>query len=166
MTKKSQARVARDENEKKIKAFKKHNTGWDDLKNVYLSQQGQLNAMGSTVSKFFGVKGIENYIAKNQEDYAVTIVTGFAEDMKRFQKRLVELHAQHSERSGMTDMENPTDYAMLVQLGASYNDFNTDVMTILMPLHSQVMGLMSTIENRLTAIAAMAEKAPEEQATV
>lgn len=161
MTKKSQARLKRDNDKKLAKNYAKSNQGWDDVKRLYTSAQNVLNSMCDGVTRFFSVQGVEAYIPPVQRDYTITLINGFANDLRVFQARLNMLYAQHRERKGMVDMEDENNYAFLLELFGAYVDYNKDVETVLTPLHLQILGVIQTVENNLAAAVRAEQQANE-----
>lgn len=146
MTKKSASRVQRDE-------FKKDNTAWEDLRNLYLTNQSALNTIVTSVKSFFEVKDIGLFIPMGERKYASEVIDALAEDVKNFQTRLNEIYDQHKSMNGKFDF-NDTDYVRLISLGDQYVNFTQDFQTVLDPMYKQALGIMASIEQNIARIVA------------
>ena len=153
MTKKSVGRLKRD-------AFKNNNTAWDDLREIYLKNQSNLNALTASINAFFRVDNIALFIPAGQHEYTVGVIKGLASDVKNFQTRLNDIYGQHKDKTGKFEFDD-AGYVRLISLGDEYVRFSHDYSTILDPLYKQALGIMSSIENRIAEVAAQAEPAAE-----
>lgn len=161
MTKKSSARLQRDATAKQATDYTKKNTGWDDTHALYEKYQNHLNFMYSKVTKFFDIENIGSFIPLAEREYASSVVSGFAKDIKSFQGRLNALYNQHKSRKGHVDVE-AGDYIFMVQLISAYQAYNRDAEMILSPMFTQVMGLIQSIESNIQrAVAAQNAAAAE-----
>lgn len=149
MTRKSQARLRRDE-------FKQKNTAWDDLRQIYCDCQSNLNMVVSTTKAFFDIQNIHLFIPADHASYAVSVIKSLAADVNNFQTRLNDIYKRHKDRSGMFVFGNDdsaADYMLLIGLGSEYVNFQNDYTTILLPVYNQALGLIQTIENNVARIA-------------
>lgn len=149
MTKKSQARIQRDLSTQQAAAYKAKNTGWDDIKEVYQSNQARLNTMISPASRFFAIVNINLFISPGMHDYTRKTILGFANDIREFQSRLNGIYNKHKDRSGMVDTEEAGEYTKLLSYYTAYNEFGNAVDLLLAPLFQQVCAIMETIEENI-----------------
>lgn len=112
MTRKSEARLARDE-------FKKNNRCWSDLKEVYTSNFEALSVSGLGVAQLYSIPGL---LANVPEPKRVSIaLQGLDKDIQECKERLNAIHATHQNREGgFTDDD---DYIASLKIFEQYQQY-------------------------------------------
>lgn len=126
MTKKSAARLARDEN------IKECNSCWDDLNNIYNSCAVGINNAIVKLSELYKDVSVRPFLENRKE--IATFLRGVGKDKKELAARLEAIHEKHKDKTGgMTKEDRASFNTLSLELANEYNEWNAVMQTAFIP---------------------------------
>lgn len=157
MTKKSAARMQRD-------AYRKNNTAWSDIEQLYQSNAALLSTISSQVAKFFAIEGVGAFLPADHRISTVTAIRTLATDVSAFQEDLEKIHAVHANRTGPLKPEE--DVVDVIRLSEAYINHENQVNAIVTPTYHYLLSIMERVETAAALAATPAEATSETPTTV
>lgn len=151
MTKKSPARIARDD-------LKKNNKCWDELKDIAAKSAQALITVNRNLADIYKTEHLINFIEKKNE-VKVTL-RGLAGDLTHFSEDLNRIFNTHKDRSGGFTTEE--DFAASVTVFEEYMAYQTRYDSVVLPSVQFLMDQAALAEQKI--IEAVAKKQEEEKA--
>lgn len=160
MTKKSAARIARDNEKKsteeKAKQFKKSvqgNKSWNELEDIY---QGAVQLLQShtTLASF-----ATRHDLLSQIDDKATFVNNMQQltgDLNTMSEELKKIHDSHAGKQGGAN--TPNDFIQVVEIFEMYNLFMERHQAVVIPTALYITEQLEQAEKKLAALAAQAEQ--------
>ena len=128
MTKKSEARKARDANNQ---AHAAGSTCWDDLTAVYRACAHSIDNAAARLNGLYSTPGVKPYLENNAE-IAINI-RGVVDDRNRLHARLNAIYAKHSAQTGGITQDNPDGLVESMRLMGEYEEWNSQMEMAFLP---------------------------------
>lgn len=125
MTKKSQARLERDQ----IAKAAKDNHCWDELHITHASIANALTISNAELTNALSDTRLYKYLPHPKE--VAASIRSHATDLNNFRSELNEIHDLHKNRSG--GLKDPEDLAGALRVGELYYQFNSRYQSIVIP---------------------------------
>lgn len=127
MTKKSSARLARDELKQKIQ--NDSTSGWNDLKQIYINCRDALLVVNTEIVKIFTEKAILHSVPQPSETAAS--LRSLNQDIKLFSEELNSIYNIHKEKSGKA--LTPDDNIEVLKIFEMYFNYEQRYNTTVLP---------------------------------
>lgn len=132
MTKKSDARLKRDELKKEAKNWKT----WDELETLYKNFCIGLTEPASSISELYKTPGLIDYLNPAMKDEIIIRLKGFGADINAFADKLNRIHALHSGHTGSIDPTSETvneDLNLILNCYNDYSNYQLEFEGLIMP---------------------------------
>lgn len=129
MTKKSQARIERDQAKKQYEKFKEKAKPWDDLKNIYSDCKTMLCSIPQQIAELYSVERIEEFL--ENRNITANLMRCLSADINQMNQELETIYAGHKDRSGGATDEQ--DFLNTLSYVEAYNSFNVKFDGVIMP---------------------------------
>lgn len=129
MTKKSAARLARDEAKKELEQFKREANPWDDLMDVYRANKAMLQEVPAQILYLFSVEKIGNFMENPK--LTADLIRCMQADIAQMNQELEEIAAGHKHRSGKAVDDD--DFIQSLTFIEAYNSFKVKFEGVILP---------------------------------
>ncbi len=143
MTKKSAARLARDE-------YRKNNTAWSDIEQLYQANNALLTTVSSQVANFFAIEDMAAFIPADHRNKTVSAIRTLSTDVRAFKEDLDKIHATHAGRSGPLKPEE--DMLTVIELSEAYLTLETQINSVVTPIYHYLLSIMEQATNKAAAM--------------
>lgn len=129
MTKKSAARLARDEAKKELDQFKKEARPWDDLMEIYVANKEMLYEVPAQILYLFSVEKIGNFMENPK--LTADLIRCMQADIDQMKQELEEIAAGHKHKTGKAVDDD--DFIQSLTFIEAYNSFKVKFEGVILP---------------------------------